>query len=106
MKKIGIAIVAIIVAVMLGGNFYYTHKASKECRIVLTMAHNMENNGTIDSERAAYYYRAIARSRNVMYPVRSLDRLQRIHINLQCELDEYNNQAMSNNDGTYCALTK
>ena len=95
MKKIGFAIMVIIVAVMLGGNVYYTYKASEECCVVLRMTRNMENNGTIDSETAAHYYRTIARSRNVMYPVNTLARLQRIHRNLRRELDEHNrNSAM------------
>lgn len=88
MKKI-IILLAVVAAVLFGGNVYYTYKASEECRVVLRMTHNMENNGTIGSERAAHYYCAIAKSRNVMYPVNTLARLQRIRKNLQREAHEH-----------------
>ena len=105
MKKICFAIVAIIVAVMLGGNIYYTYKASKECGIVLKMTHNMENAGTIDGETAARYYHAIAKSRNVMYPVNTLTRLKRIHRNLRREKDLHEKNSAMGGQFEYAITT-
>ena len=106
MKKFGVAIIAIIAAVMLGGNVYYTYKASKECRIVLTMARNMENDGSLDRETATNFYRAIAWSRNMMCPWTTLQRLQRLHKTLQRELDEYNRNCDMGGQFEYAIVSK
>lgn len=79
-----------ICAVLLGGYIHYTYEASKECESALRMTRALLNNGAIDTEDATYYYRAIARSRNMVYPVRTLHRLQLINRNLQHDLDRHN----------------
>lgn len=106
MKKIALYIVSVILVVMLGFNVYYTYEASKECRVVLTMAHNMESMGAMDNATAAHYYRAIAQSRNMVYPVNTLAHLERIHRNLQRRLDEYNRDCLMSGHYEYAIVRR
>lgn len=106
MKRIIIGLLVAACAALLGGNVYYTYKASKEARLCIHLAYANERDGYMDEVGLASVKRFVQRQHSIMYPVRSYERLGRMRQNLQRIRENAIGREMQGNDGTYCALSK
>ena len=108
MKKIIIGLWIAVSVILLGGNVYYTYQASKEVGLCYHLAYANLRDGYMDKGDVEYVKRYVKRQRNfgnVMYPVRSYERLNRMRQSLQRERQEAIDREMRGADnGAYCAL--
>lgn len=104
MKKIIIGLWIAVSVILLGGNVYYTYLASSEVGRVYHLAYANERDGIMTSEELATVKHFVKRQRtvgNMMYPVRSYERLRRKRESLQRIRKEAIDREMR---GAYCAL--
>lgn len=104
-KRIVIGIWIAACAVLLGGNVYFTYKASKEARLAYHLAYANVRDGYMDEGDLTSVKRFVKRQHSIMWPVRSYDRLGRMRQNLQRIRHNAIEREMTGADGTYQALT-